>query len=995
MNSDRWQQVKEIFQAAMDRAPAERAVFVSDACAGDQVLQREVESLMSSDGRSGTFLDSPAYEAAAEMIVKDKSGLKKGKTIGPFEIRAFISRGGMGEVYLAHDSRLNRKVALKVLPQSFTKDTERLRRFEQEARAASALNHPNIITIYEIVKTGGTHVIATELVEGETLRQRLSHLPPSLPESLNIAIQVADALSAAHKVGIIHRDIKPENIMLRPDGYVKVLDFGLAKLAEEAPNVPIEEALTKQVRTGSGVVIGTAGYMSPEQARGKVVDARSDIFSLGAVIYEMVTQRKPFDGETPSDVLAAILKTDPQTLSELQPDIAPELSRIVMKALRKDREERYQVIKDFLIDLKSFAQDLQFQHRLKQGSAAADTDVAAMAARPGEDGAARATGAVFDAATTVVSRPAFSSMIRPRRWPTVALVALIVLGVAFGGYKLWTRSREITTPEVTNIARITAWSGLDAQPAIAPDGNSVAYASNHGGSFEIYIKQLTTGGREIQLTNDGQDNFQPQWSPNGQQILYYSRKRGGIWVMPALGGAPRQLTDFGASARWSYDGTMIVFNSDGNPDVGAGNVGSSTIWMVPAQGGGPKQITSVGSPAGGHVGPTWSPDNKRIVFIALNFSNQTFWSVSIKGEDLKQLKIPPVLNKAGHPVFSPDGRYLYFDAGAMIEAVAVTADFTAVIGEPMKVTDVGASNVQSISVSANGKRLAYSVQTLSSNIWSVNVSPKTAEASGEPFPITNQTGTRNNQPAFSPDGRKIAYMEYVRGVGADIYVAGADGKNPEPITSIPRNLIPNWYADGDQIAFVSFRDNHWSVWAISQQSRRERLLLDIGRDIQYARLSPDGKQIAFNQADGGVMNTWIADVPGGKPRQVTFDKELEGFPCWSPDGKFLALQLKRGDDAFVTLIPAAGGEAVQLTFGRGRSWPYSFSPDGDKILFAGERGGVWNLYWVSRSTKEVRQITRYDKMNAFVRYPAWSPLGNQMAYEYSEMTGNVWLMDLK
>ena len=358
MTPERWQKVKEIFQAALKREPSERSAFVAQASGGDVLVRQEVESLMSSDGRSGTFLDAPAYETAAEMIVNDKSSLKKGRVVGPFEILAFISRGGMGEVYLAHDRRLSRNVALKILPAAFTKDDERLRRFEQEARAASALNHPNIITIYEILKAGSGHVIATEFVEGETLRQRLSHSRLTLTESLHIAIQIADALAAAHKAGIIHRDIKPENVMLRPDGYVKVLDFGLAKLAEEAPNIPIEEALTKQIRTGSGVVIGTAGYMSPEQARGKTVDARSDIFSLGAVLYEMATQEKPFDGETPSDVLAAILKTEPQPLAELLPDAPPELSRIVMKTLRKDRDERYQAIRELLIDLKSFAQEL-------------------------------------------------------------------------------------------------------------------------------------------------------------------------------------------------------------------------------------------------------------------------------------------------------------------------------------------------------------------------------------------------------------------------------------------------------------------------------------------------------------------------------------------------------------------------------------------------------------------------------------------------------------
>jgi Tol biopolymer transport system component/serine/threonine protein kinase len=992
MNPERWLKVKEIFQQALAYAPADRTRFVSEACAGDNELRSEVESLIASDGRDGTFLDAPAYETVAATLLDEQANLRPGQMAGPYEILSFITRGGMGEVYLARDPRLHRKVALKILPPAFTKDDERLRRFEQEARAASALNHPNIITVYEILKADSIQAIATEFVEGETLRQRLSGAPPTLSESLHIATQVADALAAAHKAGIIHRDIKPENIMLRPDGYVKVLDFGLAKLAEDSPEIPIEEVLTKQVRTGSGMVIGTAGYMSPEQARGKTIDARTDIFSLGAVLYEMVTRSKPFDGETPTDVLAAILKTEPPSLSAMAPETPPELSRIVMKTLRKDREERYQVIKDLLIDLKSFAQDHEFQQRLKQNSGSPAVAITAPA-QPGS-GAAHPTRAIIDAAPTIASRP-FNSIIRPRRWPTVALIAVIALGTAVCAYKLWTRLKEIRPPVVTNVARITAWAGLDAQPALAPDGNSVAYTSNHGGSFEIYIKQLTTGGREIQLTNDGSDNFQPQWSPNGQQMLYYSKKRGGIWVIPALGGTPRQLTDFGASARWSSDGTMVVFNSDANPDLGSGNVGSSTIWIVPSQGDTPKQITRAGSPPGGHVGPTWSPDGKRIVFIDLNFTGHTLWSVSVKGDDLKQLNIPPTIGRPAHPIFSPDGRFLYFDAGPLVEAIAVSPDFTAVTGEPIKVSDLGASSVQSVSVSANGKRLAYSVQTLTSNIWSINVSPKAGEGVGAPFPITTQTGTRNNQPAFSPDGRKLAFMEYVRGAGADIFVADADGKNPAQITSDSANLVPTWFGDGDQIAFVAFRDKHSSVWAISQQSRRERLLLDIGRDIQYARLSPDGKQIAFNLAESGAINTWIAGVPGGKPRQITFDKEMDAFPCWSPDGKFLALQLKRGDDAFINLITATGGEAVQLTFGPGRSWPYGFSPDGDKILFAGDRGGIWNLYWVSRATKEVKQITKYDKMNAFVRYPSWSPLGNQMAYEYSEITGNIWLMDLK
>jgi len=364
MTPERWQKAKAIFDSALKLEPEHRPVFLAKACGDDEALRREVESLVTSHEKTGTFIDSPAYQAAAEFLVNDQAELKPGQTVGSYEIISFISRGGMGEVYLAHDRRLGRKVALKILPASFTRDRDRLGRFEQEARAASALNHPNIITIYEILKIGSSQLIATEFVEGKTLRQRMMHTPPSLTEALDIAIQIADALAAAHAAGIIHRDIKPENVMLRPDGYVKVLDFGLAKLSEQAIAVAPDEALTKQVRTGSGVVIGTAGYMSPEQARGREVDVRSDIFSLGAVIYEMVAHRRPFEGETPSDALAAILKTDPPPISELVPGPPPELARIVTKSLRKDREQRYQVVKELLIDLRAIKQDVDFQAKM-------------------------------------------------------------------------------------------------------------------------------------------------------------------------------------------------------------------------------------------------------------------------------------------------------------------------------------------------------------------------------------------------------------------------------------------------------------------------------------------------------------------------------------------------------------------------------------------------------------------------------------------------------
>src|SRR5213080_900744 len=545
MTPARLRTIEEIYRTALDQEPDQISAFLETACEGDEVLRRKVEALLASRQRAASFIETSAVGLATKIIQNGQADSLVGETIGHYKICESIGAGGMGDVYLATDMTAGRKAALKLLPERFTGDAERLKRFQQEARAVVGLNHPNILTIYEIGEDHSSHYIASELIEGETLRQRLTRRPMQLSEAVDVALQVASALAAAHQAGIVHRDIKPENLMLRPDGYVKVLDFGLAKLAEQTPSDVAAEAPTRQVRTGSGIVLGTAGYMSPEQARGKIVDARSDIFSLGAVIYEMTTQRKPFDGETPSDILAAILKTDPPPISHFAPDTPPELTRIVAKTLRKDREERFQVVKDLLLDLKSLAQDLEFHQRLKQASAPGE------AAKPAGseekpiraiDAAVR-TDAVAGSPTTV-SKTGLSSMVKPRRWPTLALAALILIGGSFGLYKLLNRNLArndaVVPPVVGNIARITVWSGLDTQPTLSPDGNSVAYSSNHNGSFEIYIKQLTAGGREIQLTSDGQENFQPAWSADGRQIAYYSKNRGGIWLLPALGGTPKQ-----------------------------------------------------------------------------------------------------------------------------------------------------------------------------------------------------------------------------------------------------------------------------------------------------------------------------------------------------------------------------------------------------------------------------------------------------------------------
>jgi len=363
MNRERWEQIDRILDAALECEPAERPSFLDHACAGDQALRRKVEALLAAYQQAEEFIETPALEIAVQTLVTSQGESPVGKKIGHYEILSLLGAGGMGEVYLVQDTQLRRKAALKLLPVEYARDPERARRFKQEALAASALNHPNIITIHEIGELAGAPFIVTEFVDGQTLRQRLAGEPVSLLEVLDIAVQIAGALAAAHAARIVHRDIKPENIMLRPDGLVKILDFGLAKLTEPHP-LTTGAADLEITNTNPGVIMGTITYMSPEQVRGQVVDARTDLFSLGVVIYEMLAGQAPFARTTRADTIAAILEKEPAPLQRFMTEMPEAIERIARRALCKDREERYQTAQEMFADLKQFKQRLELEAEL-------------------------------------------------------------------------------------------------------------------------------------------------------------------------------------------------------------------------------------------------------------------------------------------------------------------------------------------------------------------------------------------------------------------------------------------------------------------------------------------------------------------------------------------------------------------------------------------------------------------------------------------------------
>ncbi|MFN2513927.1 MAG: protein kinase [Pyrinomonadaceae bacterium] len=444
MTPERWQLVDELFHSVLEREPAERAAFLAEACAGDEVLRREVEKLITAHEEDGSFIDSPAY-ANPDLLIDDQTVLNVGQRLGHYKVISHIGSGGMGEVFLAEDIRLGRKVALKLLRTEFTRNEERLRRFQQEARAASSLNHPNILTIHEIGQGASLLYMATEYVQGQTLRQCISSGRMTLGQSLEVAIQVASALAAAHQAGIIHRDIKPENVMLRTDGYVKVLDFGLAKLAEPKAIDSVAATLPK-VETTPGLVMGTVSYMSPEQARGLAVDARTDIWSLAVIIYEMVTGHQAFEGETASDVMSLILQKEPLPLTHSLPEVPGELERLVRKALRKDKEERYQTVKDLLIDLRNLRRELELEAEMERSAPPATS---------------RALGSGQSAAATAHTRSSaeyiFTEIKHHKRGTAIFILATLIIGTAiFASYHFLNSKKTVNSLAVLPFVNATA-----------------------------------------------------------------------------------------------------------------------------------------------------------------------------------------------------------------------------------------------------------------------------------------------------------------------------------------------------------------------------------------------------------------------------------------------------------------------------------------------------------------------------------------------------------
>ena len=584
---------------------------------------------------------------------------------------------------------------------------------------------------------------------------------------------------------------------------------------------------------------------------------------------------------------------------------------------------------------------------------------------------------------------------RDRRSP-VLIAAVLIGAVALLGSAYWffaSQNDRQAPPSVARTAQVTSWSGLDLFPTISRDGKMLAFSSDRSGSFEIYLKQLVAGAREVQVTSDGNQNLQPSISPDGSFIAFHSKKRDGIWIIPSTGGTARQLSSFGSAPSFSPDGTQVAFQSDPLNDLSS-NVRNalppSTIWIVPVNGGEPKQVTTKGDPPGGHGHPSWSPDGNRLVFDVSDFASSRVACVDLKTSAVDLVAVDSAL--ISDPVFSADGSFVYFSANmnTTIQRISLGGNCNA-NGKPENLFDSSGPRIRQMAVDGSGKRIAYSSLTTTSNIWSTHLN---ASGASEPQQVTHAALTRTIYPTFSPDGTRIAFQKFSAGNISHIWLINTDGSNETQIGT--RSAIcPTWSRDGKRITFISEEGDFTSMWYITHDGATEKKLFDFSEDVFIAKPSPDGKWVAYPSKQSGTTNVFLRSTEGNDVRQLTFDEEFAGFPAWSPDGRSLAVQLKRGEDSFIAVIAAEGGPIRQLTSDAGQSWVSDWSADGDEIVFAGQRDGLWNLYAVSVTTGKQRKLTNFTKLNTYVRYPVRARANDQIAFEYAETTGNIWMVEFK
>jgi serine/threonine protein kinase/Tol biopolymer transport system component len=917
-----------------------------------------------------------------------------GTSLGRYEIRSHLGAGGMGEVYLAKDTTLDRVVALKILPPEIASDQQRMQRFVQEAKSASSLNHPNILTIFEIGEADGSHFIATEFIDGVTLRQHMTGRRLKLAEALDIAAQIAAALAAAHAVGIIHRDVKPENIMLRQDGYAKLLDFGLAKPTERQASLVDTEAQTQMlVNTSPGLVMGTVSYMSPEQARGYHLDARTDIWSLGCVLYEMVAGRVPFGGETTSDVIVAVLDREPPPLPGGPYETPLELQRIVRKALRKNREERYQTVKDLLVDLKALKQEVDFEAKLEisvppeSRSLAAFNTISAQNSLETDRERATHTSHVPMARSTLSSGQPAAVGVRPnekfKQWTVLALVAAfaaIITGLVYMYLHQRGRQTQGSALQPMKVTRLTA-TGKSIRAAISPDGKYVAYISNDAGKQSLWVRQVATS-RNLEIVPPDQVNyFGVTVTPDSNYIYYILGKQNDpvreLYQIPVLGGTPKKiLRDVDTPVTFSPDGKQLAFIR-GEPEQG-----EWALMVVNADGTGERRLASRRMPLFYGI-PAWSPDGKSIAVSAGNNAagkEMTVVAVNVEDGTERPLTSEKWLG-VSHLSWLGDGSGLVMNA--VDEArLSQLWHLPYPEGESRRMTN-DLNSYMGASLATGTGDLVTVRHDQSSNIWvTPGAAPSTRALRGgamaidtaQAKPITSGAAKYYGG-TWTPDG-KIVYVSDASG-NRDLWIMNQDGSNQKQLTSdAGSHSGPTVSPDGRYIVFVSDRkDARHNLWRVNIDGGNATQLTTGSFDLNPT-FSPDGKWVIFASTREKHPNLWRVSIDGGEPVKLTDKHSI--LPVVSPDSKWIACYYwdeKPDSQLGIALIPFEGGQPVK-TFTL-PSAVVRWNTDGSALTYADSRSGVSNIWSQPIDGGNPVQLTDF-KSDLIFSFD-WSRDGRQLA----------------
>ena len=948
-----------------------------------------------------------------------------GSRLDAYEVIAPLGRGGMGEVWLARDLKLERKVALKVLPPDFTQDSTRVARFRQEARAASGLNHPNVCTIHSLGETPDRQqFIAMEYVEGATLRERLGGHHLTLRQVLDTAVQIASALSAAHAAGVVHRDLKPENVMLRPDGLVKVLDFGLAKLAPLGATLTGEDATHTVVRTDAGSVVGTTAYMSPEQARGQDVDARTDIWSLGVMLYEMVAGRRPFSGQSSGDVVAAILDREPALLARIEPDAPPELHRIVGKTLRKDKDQRYQVMKDLRLDLEALRDDVAAQARSSSLEYESTRPVATPTPTPAPTAANTARPSSAEYVVTQLAR-------HKVRTALFALVLALIAGVAWWaghGGSAPEEGAQNATPVQRTLTRVTFDEGLQAEPTWSPDGRFFAYSSNRNGNFDIWV-QSGTEGNPVRVTSSPAHDWQPDWSPDGSRIVFRSeRDGGGLFVVPALGGNERKLTAFGYGPRWSRDGSQVLFYSS----ILQTGFEPTNLYLVGLDGQPPRELlpTLIRQFTFPYVRAAWHPDGRRISIWGRHREwGWSLWTVPLTGEAPVKSALSAEVERQVKEAAVEFSDFLWAPSADAVYFVGLSRGVTNLwkvaveplslrwIAGPERLTTSAGLDTD-IALSPDGHKLAFTSRTEQSRIWSIPFDAAIGRTTGSGHPAT-AAGADAIMPTLTSDGKRMAFVTRRSGRwelwakslddGRQTLLVAADGL---------ARAVPRWSHDGGRLAYRRSRftnpESDLSIVLLSAGGGDEQVLTSASLARETALdWSADGAWILGNSTRRTPGRTLICLFPiAAAPRAetqmrvVAADPEQSLFQArFSPDERWISFNAIKASDAGVStiyVVPRSGGTWTRITEGKFWDDKARWSPDGKTIYYVSNRTGFFNVWGIRFDQKsgtplgEPFRVTTFDSPGQMVLpRPALLELSlaaNRMVLPIMEVSGGIWIL---